>query len=570
MNIPLRVWCVLLLCLVAASAAPAQQRRQARPFVPKHTAAEQDPSRTFFEMFYEEYSDTANLRLLHENKVQLKPLGTESIEDFDWRTHRRKDQSFWMRMENFMYLLPLIESDKERDKQFVRRWVLKWLNVHEGNPRPNSGCTDAMTVGIRALAFAWYVKRLESGTPRYGMLIDRLIGSIKWHQEYLADPKHFNTTSNHGMWESMGLFETTRVVRDEKIRKLALQRVLKMAKISASKQGLHREHSTHYHYHFMHWLSNYVEYLEAMESLHFPEVAELVSARDRMRGATYFMYDHRRNLPQIGDTDKRRLDEVPRWAKQKHGDMVLFDDEAGYAIYKDPPSSRRKRYIIFNIQNEKHRPTMRFHFHNDRLAVYYSDDGEVILSDQGRYSYTNSSVRTFYRSAAAHNLITHHAMLSSAGMHLLKEAWFDVDKKSFIFAAQDRQNVYKRQVRIPRKKSRFVVEDSIFARGHYALLWNIGPDVRSVGVGKRTEHDGWRMYNWKLVTQRGRKFSINVKIKGESTTSSNEVQTLKGNGNPYLGWYSPGYNISVPSPLIMFSLRPTGPLVVVTEIKKGH
>jgi hypothetical protein len=370
------------------------------------------------------------------------------------------------------------------------------------------------------------------------------------------------------MWESMGLFETTRVVPDTSVTKLALERLLAMVKKGVSDKGLEREHSPDYHFYFYNWLSNFTEYLQSLEQLRWDALPEMVLATKRMADATWYMYDHARRVPQIGDTDDRHLREVPKAPKDSN--PVIFDPQAGFAIYKDTGSRKQKRYMVFCIQNEKNPIHMRYHLHNDMMAVYYSYDGEIILGDGGRYTYSRGEWRTFYMSSLAHNVILPARMLKTrnTSKYMAVEVSSESNKSEVAFHLRLPDDMVTRTVRIPHKSPDIRIHDRLNAKEKHVALWNLGMDVVSFGIGGSTEKGGWRVHDFHLRTRRGRDFTMRIRLRG-GQQSGEDYHVYKGSDAPKLGWYSPDYNMSWPTPVIVVDMdvpAAGGEMEVMTEI----
>ena len=118
-------------------AAMRMSLRRTRPAAASTSAPGYREAPVFFETHYADYVDSLNIDLLAKGSVRLQPLGTESIENFDWVNHKRTDRSWWHRIENFVYLLPLIQSNNEDERRFVADWLRRWYVVHESNAQPN-------------------------------------------------------------------------------------------------------------------------------------------------------------------------------------------------------------------------------------------------------------------------------------------------------------------------------------------------------------------------------------------------------------------------------------------------
>lgn len=120
----LRVFGVISLILGIAGSASAQ-RAAAR------TVDGLIEAPVFFELHSEAYSDPVNLDLFREGKIRLAPLGIHRIENFDWRTHERTDQSWWIRMERFDYMCPILDSRSDLDRVLAKSWIQGWLLLFE-------------------------------------------------------------------------------------------------------------------------------------------------------------------------------------------------------------------------------------------------------------------------------------------------------------------------------------------------------------------------------------------------------------------------------------------------------
>jgi len=518
----------------------------------------------FYEVSAERFGDRENLTLLFEGRVRVAPLGTFDVADFNWLEHERTDQSFWIRMERSDYLIPLLERWSEEDQEFLEQWVSRWLDVHEDTWTPNSGAGDDMGIGKRGMILAWYLRRLRQSETENVLLLERLTRTIKEHQVHLTDDSNFTTESNHGVWEAMGLFETTRVLEDPEVTQVSLERLHRIAKLSISDVGFHREHSPSYHFYVLGWLDAIVPYLQSLE-LDWQELDALAELHGRMRAMTYYLCDHGLNLPQIGDTDATRLDAEPGGQNMSDMAPAVFDKEAGYAIFKDPAGAAAKRYIVFNCQNKQAKPTMKYHFHNDVLAVYYADDGEVILGDTGRYSYTSTPIRRYVVSAAAHNRIISK---SNKGTNLnfaddAREVQLDA---GVFFEASLWGGTITRSVEIPYERGGFTVSDSVVARDFYTALWHIGHDVdRTEALPPRMEGDA-EVHSWRLTTKSGREFDLKISISSDATSADPAVDMVTGLKEPYRGWYSSGYREWKPATLLSITLPPCEWVLMTMEV----
>ena len=538
---------------------------------PVITSAEPPPSYldkpVFFELVSHEHADPANLELLPSGSVRLAPIGTEAVADFDWVEHTRTDKSWWQRMEGWTYMLPFLDAEDSAAYDFTRQWFMSWYAAHKDDFEPNTGADDAMSVGLRALVFVRLLKIAEQQDPPDEALAKKIRATLATHQAFLRDPEHFSDNSNHGMWESLGLFETTRVLPDDATTQLALDRLLQIADLSVSDMGAHREHAAAYHFYFLEWLAQYVAYFESLAPYKPPIVASLASDESKMRSAAYFLYDHELELPQIGDTDAGVIvDEAFR--SDGAGNEVFFDVQAGYAIFKEDEESVGKRYVVFSNQNDEFPPPLPYHIHNDALAVYFNAGGEVILGDQGRHSYSRNRIRVYVMSVAAHNTIfpLSEIVPTKPGINRVNKTWVEESSKKVVFGATMASGNIERVVEIPAGGAGIRVKDKISASDTQVMLWNIGPDVATIDEGESKSSGDKRTYRWTLTTNKGQIFELRIEVKGQSFSAAKEVRTVKGHPDPYLGWYSAGFEQWEPSTVIVLEFKPIQQMQVMTSV----
>jgi hypothetical protein len=542
-----------------------------RGSVPPYTDAP-----VFYDFFWDYYARMENLKLVHEGKVKLE-IGIESIEGFDWIARRGQSNSYWALMENFWYLLPLVRSTAERDKAFVRDWLDGWLDAHQGQNWNNWGARDAMSAGFRVMTFAWHLRLLHERGEADSVWVARIRGAVKEHQEYLK--KKYAPVSNHGYWESMGLFETTRVCPDSALVRRALRRLDKMVALGITDQGFHIERSPHYHFEVRDAITRYVRYFKALKGFEWSGLERLEAAQSKMDRASYYLVDHDGNVPQLGDTDVQRLDEklLRTW---RGSDMpeVIVDKDVGYAIYKDA-DARRGRYIVFGVLNVDSPDHMPFHNHDDALSVYYSHRGEIILGDQGRFSYGENADRKYFESAAAHNTVLLERLLADR-RHPMRKAsnvWVFEEEDFHVFSASLPGDQITRTVRVAKDRMEVEVLDTIldhrrYENRPYVVLWHMGSDVESVrrvdsGGAQGVTPDGRTEFSFELTTSSQRRFLLTISTDAGPPASKEAIEVVSGLNSPMLGWYSPNYQEKVPIPVIKLNLKVYMEANVATTIR---
>jgi hypothetical protein len=527
-------------------------------------------SPVFFEMFYNEYADTSNLTLLPRKKLHISPFGVKDVDDFSWYDAQTIDYSWWVQVETLKFLLPLIKSSDLAHRRIARSWLEGWSHAHNDGPAPNRAAWHLMTVAERSMVLVYYLKDESARSSKNPEIIDLLSREIKRHQQYLSAKERFSFNSNHGLMEAIGLLETTRVFVDDLAVILGRNRLESIAVGSVSKKGIELEHSCGYHFCFMKWLLEYILYANSQKQIQKYDTQRIEAVGEMMIQAAYYMQDHDGNIPPIGDTDPKNVRDVLSYDGLGIPEEVCFDGEAGFAVFKDNPGARIRRYVVFNIQNVN--PSMPYHYHNDALAVYFNCDGETLLGDQGRYQYGESGRRIYFVSHLAHNTVFPLKRLSlsktGGGRFLTDSPWWNREGDKLYMGARLSypRNSIKRCVTIPRDGWPFIVSDTLAGRASMVLLWNIGSDVTHIEACEAGESDIAR-HEWILHTKKNRNYSLSIDVVEGITRAKHSAELLTGSTKPFLGWYAPYYKKCVPSPVIKIELHPAGEIYVTTRIQ---
>ena len=463
----------LLFAPMLLLAAPATS-----PEMPDITA-----SPTFFARHLDRYSIPANLNLMRQDSVEIVPHGVTSIAGFHWQAARGSRVSWTMDMEELIYLLPFIASGDDDDRIFARSWFVAWVKAHERR-RADPVAWDWMTAGIRSMVLMFFLER-EELDPVPGSIARGLRESLADHQAFLSAKGRFDSNSNHGMWEAMGLIETCRALPVPEVLSLGLERLLGIVTRSTSAGGFHMEHSPHYHFAFLKWLDEYIVYLETLPGFEWHGLDELRGARTRLVKGAFYLQDHEgRTLP-IGDSFARPV--VAPMSPGVPTEEVAFDMQAGYAVFKEFDASDWRRHVVFNIQGlEQPFP---HHFHDDALAVFVGFAGETVLGDQGAYDYGRSQYRQFVRSASAHNLVaprSHFAApLSPRGILGAVSGAAVVARGDVEFSGvrDFKAGSVVRNVIVRTQSPSVEISDEVTGKD-MQMIWNFGDEVTSVRMAR--------------------------------------------------------------------------------------
>jgi hypothetical protein len=494
----------------------------------------------------------ANRELLHQNKLDLRYFPGVDVAGFDWKNGGLDDFSWWIQVEELRFLLPLIRSTGLEDRELARAWFRSWYESNKsGTTEHRARWQYPMSAAYRAMVLVYLLKTERVAVEQDSGLIAMLREAILQHQDFLADANNFESDNNHGLVEAFALLELCRVFPDRQLETAGLDRMLRITRASVSPAGIHMEHSPGYHFAFLGWLTDFVKYLSGVERFSGEHLARMRDFVDRMRGASFFMHDHDGAIPEIGDTDSMNVfSRYPRYADSGGDDAPrsIHDPVAGFAVFKDA-----RRYAVFSIQTG--RPVMRDHFHDDLLAVYYRFDGETILGDPGKYSYSWSELRRHFMSMPAHNSVFPGDYVGRGWSYFSlvladsTDGETSADTTRFVATANHAVLQVRRAVRAEHRSEGIEVVDDISpirdSRRQVSSAvwtWNFGYDVRTVtpvATGDRTR------IGYELETVTGRRLLFEVGIQGAGGPIRHEI--VRGRRKPRCGWYSPDLYVARPS-----------------------
>jgi len=545
-------------------------------------------SPVFYEIQPTPYFLVDNVELLHQNKLKLWHFPVTDVTDFDWKTAEFTDLSWWIQIEELRFLIPLIKSGDEADWELARRWFMSWYESNRGDQKASrTRWREPMSAAYRGMVLVFFLKTEESRDSVDTDLRAKLREVIHQHQEFLAMPGHFNSNSNHGLVESFGLLEVTRVFPDTENENLGLDRLVTMARKSVSTLGTHKEHSPAYHFAFLNWLDKFSTYLAGQSHLDPAKLAVLVDYAARMRDASYYMRDHDGIIPEVGDTDSMNVSfRYPQyWDVGMAGAPPVFhDEEAGFSVFKG-----KRRYVLYSITSVQ--PELPYHYHNDVMSVYYRYKGETILGDPGKYQYTRSAMRNYFTSMQAHSSLVPSdwkgAVFGTGAVRLARATGVsDSAGADRLSAAIEYEGLeLERTVVIPRRASGIIVSDDLSTRmgardargrrrvgpgpgglSHVTLVWNFGYDVFEVVPDPATAPGG-NALSFDLTTKSGRRLRMTVVVT-PPRRSQLKYELVRGRERPLGGWYAPKLFVKRPSYTMVAKIAFDGEATIVTRVEE--
>lgn len=540
----------------------------AEPVPPLRAGADLLEAPVYFERFLDKYASDDDLPLLRAGKVRFKLYDPVDVSSFDW-TRGTSEYTWFLFMQEMRFVLPLIAAERRGDRALARSWLERWHAAHPGSSVRPQKWGEPRAFAYRAMVFVYYLK-VERGRKNPDTdVVAMLSESIAAHQSFLEQEHNFDGENNLGLIEALGLLETTRVHPNPEARSLAFARIRLLMKTLVSPLGTQLENSPLYHFVFLNWLVEIREYVHDLPGAPADLADELDSVAGRMRAAGHFLQDHTGIMPQIGDTDSMSVATHSAQfisSASPNGTARFYDRAGGYAVFKGIGGDRR--YVVLRIPL----PGVRFpeHIHSDALALWVSDDGEVILGDAGRYTYTPGRLREYFVSASAHNtVLPRPTQLERRPAHFYRPVPWARDESSgdgarwWAVVRETKQRV-ARVVSVTGESTSIVVVDSIQALGKPSgdasatILWNLGGDIVRIEPAETGEAGAW---SWTLTTRRGRRVQLGVTVH-DYALAGPRVRIIRGEESPLVAWYSPRWGVRRPvwGIEVVLDTRPTAVL----------
>ena len=506
-------------------------------------------------------------------------------------------------------------SGDERYAEAVDRQLRSWW---QQNPFLSGIIwTSGIELGVRLISWVW-IRRLLDDWPKVEDLFEHnedCRRQVKWHQQYLmAFHSEGSSANNHAVAEDAGLLVSACGLpwfeESDRWRETASRRLRRHLAENTGADGLNREQATDYH-RFVAELA-LVALTEARASGHDlgDDVwAVVASSLD----AAAALLDVRGRAPRQGDGDEGRalvldgqLDPWRALLSAGAGTVGRCDwwpeteptlvgtvlaalanrppqrtgrpearprsfPHAGLVLLRTPAGEAPE--IWCRCDGGPHGfLSIAAHAHADALSLEVRHDGVDILADPGTYCYHGESEwRQYFRSTKGHNTVcidgrdqsvpggpflwSRHAVTT-----LLRDETVDGDQ---VWTAEhdgyrklSRGSVrHQRDVRLRQDSQTIVVADLLTARGRHEieLVFHLGPDVTAL-------LDGATAYlTWTAGT--GTRHGV-LTLPDELTWAAHRGET-----DPPLGWYSPGFGQRAPSTTLVGRGRFQGTLAIGTELE---
>lgn len=346
---------------------------------------------------------------------------------------------------------------------------------------------------------------------------------LQRHFIELSDPKKFKS-NNHGIFQMRALMNLMvlhpSIGNIDDVKKYVTKRLNWLWTRQYGDQNIHLENSTGYHQYIVE------EFVQVLESPEFEDM-QFIFNKSRVaevKENARFLFHPNGIATLFGDSN---------FVKQEHKVVTgnhLFN-EAGYAILAGSEDNKNNSYLAIRtgFPSNAHR-------HSDDFSFEWSEKGQIIFQDSGRYSYDyDNPFRVFVSSTKAHNTVT---------VNDTNFPWWGEFSKSDFYsgAVQSFHSVQDRSELTLMKE--FSVPDVKFTR-KVNLLYGESLNVVDVLSSKQENtYEQWfhlaSDFDYLGKLDNGRLVFSNSKVRIEVITpKGTESSVVKGQKDPYIqGWVS--------------------------------
>jgi hypothetical protein len=333
-----------------------------------------------------------------------------SLEDpMPWTLRNQQERSWNFYVHCWDMLDSLLKAYSETQEiQFVRPairvaedWAKQHSNISQADMSPFAWYD--MAVGLRAYRLAYIIDAGTGAGLLNQDLRNKLWSSLEQHQAYLADDKNIRFNNNHGYYQVVGQFAMGRRFAGESaLMAQALEqgksRLKTMLAQQFTKDGIHREHSPDYH-------RMVYDTLKAMIDSGLVEDADTVAFADTIEKALSWFVLPSQHIVNFGDSDYRLMRREPSDAEEKWrtpemrytvsggkvgrlpAEHLAAFPESGYAVVRMPACDAPQDFSKSSYLAQMAAFHSRTHKHADDLSFIWSDRGNALLVDAGRYGY---------------------------------------------------------------------------------------------------------------------------------------------------------------------------------------
>jgi len=328
----------------------------------------------------------------------------------DWNADPFNDRNWRYQLHAWRMLDPLFGAwEQTGEIKYLGdtlRVVFDWYEYHEVRQQKSDYEWYDMAVGLRAMKLAYLFQRAFEGDVQLDDAGKAKLIHLAWlHAQSLMD-KNLLSKGNHGLFQLHGLLALCNVVpsietcagaRD--FVKVEMQDLLLR---QFSSEGVHLESAPEYHFFVYNTVKRF------MDTGWYEQFGFIRELMERVEQNRVWMVHPDKTIVTVGDSEPKPVNidwpESSDSCRDVKAPCYLLRNfrESGYAIVRSdwtvPVQKASMLFVMGMFFQTGHKLP-------DDLSFEWFDKGERILTNAGKYSYSNGPFRDYVTSTAAHNTV---------------------------------------------------------------------------------------------------------------------------------------------------------------------
>ncbi|WP_226686998.1 alginate lyase family protein [Stutzerimonas stutzeri] len=328
----------------------------------------------------------------------------------DWNADPFNDRNWRYQLHAWRMLDPLFGAWEQTGEikylDDTLRVVFDWYEYHEVRQQKSDYEWYDMAVGLRAMKLAYLFQRAFEGDVQLDDAGKEKLIHLAWlHAQSLMD-KNLLSKGNHGLFQLHGLLALCNVVpsietcagaRD--FVKVEMQDLLLR---QFSSEGVHLESAPEYHFFVYNTVKRF------MDTGWYEQFGFIRELMERVEQNRVWMVHPDKTIVTVGDSEPKSVNiewpESPDSCRDLKASCYLLRNfsESGYAIVRSdwavPTQNASMLFFMGMFFQTGHKLP-------DDLSFEWFDQGERILTNAGKYSYSKGAFRDYVTSTAAHNTV---------------------------------------------------------------------------------------------------------------------------------------------------------------------
>jgi len=399
--------------------------------------------------------------LIEDKKISFMGMSSVSLNsEINWNENPFNNRTWMWHLHQMSYLKYLLEYERYYGNGDAIEYIMEILDSWFqkcGNDFHNEFAWHDHATAIRTQnLIEVYLFTKEAKLEKYEYVLRNM---LLLHKDQLKKDSFYSRYTNHGLDQSLALYELTNVLMTENsLKKLAIQRVNDEIAHAFCSDGGHVENSPAY---LNFGLKQVLEALEIGKKFEGEESSIYFSDDIFNKAILHLAFITQPNgkLPLIGDTKDFEVKNFLKNFSNDYTDYLLYSirkgkqgkkppqedlvlTESGWAIFREHWEQKefeKSTHIVFKCGFLSN-----YHRHDDDLHFVLFSDNEEWFIDGGEYKHApKDPFRIYFRSADSHNLskpynLRAHRILEKSKLTRIKSyshenAMSTIEAESYMF-----------------------------------------------------------------------------------------------------------------------------------------